>query len=379
MTDQEIRAIIDREDRIAILFWRSLGFRRIGSSDWFAFAGTRSHPCHTLLAADDYDPPAAAPRKTFPDIESLFESLEKLEDTECLKVLQDTLRNHASGEPQWVATDESGNTLLHTAGLNSKPECVKWIMEQCQQLAQVRNHEGYTPLEALLSHLERVRTQCTIERMVKPMSDKFSGFSDAFVACSALLGSQTDIQRDEFLRLKYGCTCGECISGFLSPRMHLALLTQAGIQHDLLSLDIKDIPNGNEFVESNDYLLTYLPRSVRNNLRTNKSMREGFANMCGHIATCLGKKVLPTEFNVLEAMRGASEWPPVTRNYLQRGGTVKAVASMVFKNVMEDVSRDKVKELPECRNDHEFGFVSGMCGYKRVSRSRYVEIDSDLD
>ncbi|KAI1401892.1 hypothetical protein F4819DRAFT_306770 [Hypoxylon fuscum] len=360
VTNQERRAIIDRENRIAILFWRSMGFRRIGSSDWFALAGARSHPCHTLPAADDYDPPAAAPRTKFPDIKPLFKSLKKLEDTECLKVLQDTLQNHASGEPQWAATDRGGNTLLHTAGLNSKPECVKWIMHECQQLAQVRNHEGYTPLEALQSHLERVRTQYTIMDIVQPISDEFSGFSDAFVACSALLRGQTDVQRDELLRLKYGCTCGECISGFLSPRMHLVLLTLAEkIQHDMF-LDKQDVKSNNDL-----------------------TMRQGFMIMWDHTATCLRKKVLPTEFNVLEDMRDASEWPFVTRNYLQRRRTVKAVASMLFKKAMDqdkwsgdgefsEVFGDEVKELPKCRNDHEFGFVSGMCGYKRVSQNRFA-------
>lgn len=32
-----------------------------------------------------------------------------------------------------------------------------------------------------------------------------------------------------------------------------------------------------------------------------------------------------------------------------------------------NVFSDKIEALPECRNDHEFGFVSGMCGYARIS------------
>lgn len=28
-------------------------------------------------------------------------------------------------------------------------------------------------------------------------------------------------------------------------------------------------------------------------------------------------------------------------------------------------SQEGIDELPPCRNDHEFAFVSGMCGYKR--------------
>lgn len=30
--------------------------------------------------------------------------------------------------------------------------------------------------------------------------------------------------------------------------------------------------------------------------------------------------------------------------------------------------------LPECRNDLEFGFVSGMCGYRRISLQHNVDL-----
>jgi len=34
---------------------------------------------------------------------------------------------------------------------------------------------------------------------------------------------------------------------------------------------------------------------------------------------------------------------------------------------------DEIAEVPECRNDHEFGFVSGMCGYQGISQMRYTD------
>jgi hypothetical protein len=43
--------------KTAISFWRSVGFRRIGSSPFFALAASVDHPCLELKAADDYDPP----------------------------------------------------------------------------------------------------------------------------------------------------------------------------------------------------------------------------------------------------------------------------------------------------------------------------------
>ena len=107
-------------------------------------------------------------------------------------------------------------------------------------------------------------------------------------------------------------------------------------------------------------------------------MREGFANMYSHFAKRLDQGRVPTEGEVLDFYRShVSEWPPVTMNYLQRGGSVAAVANQIFERAMEsdewagdwshrDVFGEDIDKLVVCRNDHEFGFVAGMCGYKRV-------------
>ena len=119
--------------------------------------------------------------------------------------------------------------------------------------------------------------------------------------------------------------------------------------------------------------------NVRENLKTNKSMDQGFANICLHFATCIQKDNIwgvPTEANVLLALQNANEWPPASKNFLQRGGTVYSVGSMLFEAAMHqdwlagdggflEAYRDEILKLPRCRNDHEFGFVSAMCGYKR--------------
>ena len=56
--------------------------------------------------------------------------------------------------------------------------------------------------------------------------------------------------------------------------------------------------------------------------------------MCDHVATCLRAKVVPNEANVLDALQNASEWPPVTKNFLQRGGSVASVALTLFQGAM---------------------------------------------
>jgi hypothetical protein len=40
---------------------------------------------------------------------------------------------------------------------------------------------------------------------------------------------------------------------------------------------------------------------------------------------------------------------------------------------LDTVLQARLAELPECRIDLEYGFVSGMCGYRRVSRGETIE------
>jgi hypothetical protein len=117
---------------------------------------------------------------------------------------------------------------------------------------------------------------------------------------------------------------------------------------------------------------------VFNNLKTNKSMRQGFANLFLHVATCLEQGKVPRVPNVLDVVESASEGPPATSNFLSRGGTVESVFLAICRSSMEqnewagdghhqEVFGAEIAKLPECRNDHEFGYVSGMCGYRRIS------------
>lgn len=360
-------------------FWRSLGFRRIGSSCWFGLASNPDHPGHCLAAADDYNLPPFLPQTPSPEMEQLLMNRPQLSDVDYLGELRRIFESAAIDDPRWKSTDLRGNTLLHIAAMEDKPVTAQWILGRAKGLHEQRNAEGETPLDTLLEKLEAVRTIRRIFLMTEDISDGFTGYEDAAVLCLMHLKHCVNPIDVEIRRFKYGCTCGQCISGFLSPRMRYALYCQAEVWFDLLNEFIDD---GKYWVEYNDISgLMFLPRQVQNNMKTNKSMRTGFTNLCSHIATCLKKSIIPTEQNVMMVLRDASEWPPCCRNFLERGGTVTAVATMIFQRAMEndefagdathlETFEDDIKRLPVCRNDHEFGFVSGMCGYKRVSNIR---------
>ena len=369
----------NREEDSPERFWRSLGFRRIGSSCWFGLASDQDHPGHRLAAGDDYNLPPFLPQTAPPEMELLLVNRPKISDIDYVEELRWIFESAATNDPRWKSTDLRGNTLLHIAAIEEKPVTAQWILGKTKELREQRNAEGETPLDTLLEKLEDTRTIRRIFLMTENISDDFTGYNDAAVLCLMYLKNCVNPTDVDMQRLRYGCTCGQCISGFLSPRMRYALHCQAEVWSDLLNEFIDD---GNYWVEYNDISgLTFLPRQVQNNMKTNKSMRTGFTNLCSHIATCLKKNIIPTEQNVMMVLRDANEWPPCCRNFLERGGTVTAAATMIFQRAMEndefagdathlETFEDDIKRLPICRNDHEFGFVSGMCGYKRVSNIR---------
>ncbi|KAI1424431.1 hypothetical protein F5Y12DRAFT_456447 [Xylaria sp. FL1777] len=392
-------------------FFRSMGFRRVGTSGWLAFSDD-DHPSRNLDKAQDWDAPVQLKGEqiTPEPIRTILSSLSdpSISGAECVSKMEEVFAVEENA-PLQMYTDEIGNTILHVAALGRKAEPISYIMSKIPQLAEKRNCDGYTPLEALQSSLDQQRTRQTIggpRGVIDVISDSFTGFCQSDIECLAALtgteifdltklsdrdiwaaSSATDemASRDRkvnlirnTLRLKYGCTCGQCVGGFLSLRMQFALIYQAELQHDILN----DYPgaesSGADWILLNNDVLLHLPRAAQQNLVANKSMRQGFVNMCQHIGRCIDKKLLPNTETILDYYRDqVSEWPPATKSYLKRGGTVAAVALMIFDRaydadewagdgMMIELFEQDIKKMPACRNDHEFGFVRAMCGYEDI-------------
>ncbi|KAJ5267460.1 hypothetical protein N7478_010268 [Penicillium angulare] len=350
---------------ISKLFWRSLGFRRIGSSSWFGLASDPEHPCHSLAIESDYEVPKMDSITLDADIEQKMKAiLESGSDEDFVNFLSHVWGDTLEQDPQWTETDASGNSVMHLAATNIKPHSVQWILSRAESLLHRRNAQGETPLEALLVCLENIRTIRHSNALTEDISDHFTGFDDTAVNCLILLKgcTGTEVVNATRQRLKYGCTCGQCMSGFMSPRMRLALECQADIWSDFLREEIED---GEYWVADNESFLDWLPHRVKENLKTNSSMRTGVMNLCNHIATCLRELEIPNGPNVEKVLRDASEWPPASMNFLQRGGSISAVASMLFQRAMESdeltgdslLGEEETRHLVKCRNDHEFGFA----------------------
>ncbi|KIW66171.1 hypothetical protein PV04_08372 [Phialophora macrospora] len=397
--DAERQKLEEREHDRATMFYRSLGFRRVGSTIWFALAPENDHPSHQVASTEDFDP--SKPPLT--SLHSLLVPLQQIADPppspvdrisnpeprespDFLGVLQNCMQRKGPADACWMSKDKHGNTVLHLTASIFDVACVEWVLKQDfgARLLEMRNVRGETPLELVQFKLEELRTQKVVNQLTIPVSDRFEGHGNSAVRCLVLLkglesvDSLNELQgRDALQRIVGACSCGQCLRGFLSPRMSHALRCQAQTGYDMLNDDL-DQSLGLDWFQWFENYLGYLPSRVLDNLTTNKSMRQGFVNLWLHVDTCLARGDVPNTANVLDVVRSAGEWPPATRHFLQRGGTVESVFLAICRAAIEqdewagdgehaEMFGEEIANLPECRNDHEFGYVSGMCGYRRIS------------
>ncbi|KAK8127280.1 hypothetical protein PG984_008388 [Apiospora sp. TS-2023a] len=389
----------DKDEALRVLatarrFWRSLGFRRVGTSSWFAFTDDSDHPSRQLDTSKEWD----APQETGPytaisaHVQEALSNLLSIRhlNAEQVHQLEEILPGDTEDE-RWFATDEDGNTVLHLAAIRGSQEVIEYIIPRCPNLGTARNREGDTPLEASQTSMEHLRTRRIYMDMTEVVSDLFPGFSQQTINCMGLLSGTkvfdlTQLSREEIsqissatdeqarmihpeadairhaLRLKCGCTCGECVGGFLSRRMSTLLMRQARLQRD------------EDYDMFDDYDDEWVDKG-----------REILSN---RFIECLKKGMIPSEDNILHLV--SDEDQQFLDTFLEDGGTVNDYVSTIFQRIL----RDQVWELllrndpltvgtyfwiPECRNDLELGFVSGMCGYRRVSSGRQYYHDGLLD
>jgi len=237
------------------------------------------------------------------------------------------------------------------------------------------------PLEVQEAAMEEMRVKLVIFNEVGHRSDDFSGFPDDAVARLARLRDVRTPTHDDEMRLKYGCTCGKCIGGFLSARMQLSVKTKAEECLGMLSVMLRTSKTTNAFIDGAKEYMKYTYPVVKDSMKTDMRLCEGFVDVFACFARTLGDNKVPNKDNIVGH---AAEDGYI---FLQKHSTTcKSVGSVVFEMAMNGDAvagfgprtynaelQEALDKLPECRNDLEYGFVSGTCGYRRLSRGETIE------
>jgi hypothetical protein len=150
------------------------------------------------------------------------------------------------------------------------------------------------------------------------LSGDFKGHPDNAVSCLSLLaGPDTSMLTNACRR--YGCTCVECLNGFLSPRMSISLTHQSGNL-------VKSLPNHfkDDRWRVDEYnFVMHLDPSIQSALRSSRSLLQGFVDILQIVVKCPEAKKVPTPENILQCANERSISVPHTQEYLQHAGAQK--------------------------------------------------------
>ncbi|KAF0317114.1 hypothetical protein GQ607_015631 [Colletotrichum asianum] len=382
-------------------FLRSLHFRRVGLTSWFALARDRKHPSWRLAPDKDSDPKL--------ELDDLIDSdsdgeviqidadlgqsrvkesewrarwlgitpIKTLPDKDALTFLNSHTRDGILEEEfPLQALDGRGDTILHIAAKASKPGCVAWLLRQTSfaaVLLKADNYAGYTPLEALQAKLETDRVQKAhgFSRM-RLVADEFDGFDKSSTTCLLLLQGIGEPSSEQRTRATFGCTCNECLEGFLSPRMLMKLSEQAQREYGYMT-SLLVTPPGHKgwYMEFKD-LLKYFSKQFRSQVRASKPLQTAIVLVMGAVAKCLSSGEIPRESAVVGHLKADEAWARIENLFFRKGGTVNAVLSVVFVRarlldievgdaIINEDPEEYYKGIPKCRNDLEFDFVRRHC------------------
>jgi GNAT superfamily N-acetyltransferase len=448
MTKRERYEMARAQTTVAICFFRALGFRRVGLSDWFALSNKdTNHISRTITAESDIDPPEIeqsendydsddsqpeVPKtRTFLHSESINQdgdfdyteaslssamnaatafvdnkrkrqdtrsklmrnrpihhSFMTLSDAECVEILLEQNQDNESRARLARMTDDQGNTLLHMAACHFMPNSTMWILNLAIEgwdAKECRNKQGYTPLEALQSKLENGRLGSYHGQRFIFQADQFDGYDEKATACLFALNGHTNETPEIMNRLRFGCSCGSCLGGFLSRRMIETLqLGAEGILRELGKTE--HVQSHRVWYNLNRDLLENIPQNVRGMFKKSKVLRRGFRAFFITIIQCLEDSNIPTEENLMAVYRKSRLWPQMYAFYFAPGGRIDVATTLSLDFAKQQFRTtilrshqsygSQTSDLPPCRNDCEFELVKRQClhGASAISSAQSSQV-----
>jgi hypothetical protein len=143
-------------------------------------------------------------------------------------VIATTIREAYANDPDSIRSqDDAGLTPIHMAASSFNLHAIRTLLDMgvSDQLQSRHNSEGTTPLEnSEISLLSDRQIRNTFR--IRPLSDAEGAEQKIKLLCVATmkramgLTEMNQITDEGYAeQRKWGCTCGSCAGGFLSPRM----------------------------------------------------------------------------------------------------------------------------------------------------------------
>lgn len=378
----------------AIKFFRALGFRRIGMSDWFALSYKDvNHPSFSIPAKEDPDPPeikcfdsdcdsddsspeipktkwvmpgpsigedgnlnfdALSPsarrditttyinnKRKRQNTPSRFErdyplhyALKTLSDAECLELLREKGCDDANRLHLCQMRDDEGNNVLHTAATYFKPDCVGWILKECM----VADYRDLKLDRNVHGHtpIEALQSELEETRLLRRHGTRFIFRGDKFdgfdekAVLCVLLLRGWDVT--DFNR-RNQARFG-CTCGHCIGGFLSVRMCQAlrwRAEKIIDSLiETDEVEDTYTWYMLNEHLLQHLPQKVQTVFKKHKALRKGFRALFTTLNKCLHAGVVPTTANLMEIYREDGLWPQMGTFYFKQSGSIGAAINIVL-------------------------------------------------
>ncbi|KAI0330692.1 hypothetical protein GY45DRAFT_733716 [Cubamyces sp. BRFM 1775] len=413
-----------RQHDAAVDLFHKNHYRRVGRTSFLCYAPDPAHPSRALAIADDVDShvnsfqgrggPASMqqgaglrvlPDGTFAWGEHAAQDANEANDAQYplhfmmeasaigipVRDLPGAIRDAYGQNPAAVRQkDDRGFTPLHAAAYAVNAQAVRTLLALpatsgvLEDIRERDNVAGRTPLELCEQKMRDIK-----ESMQTLLGTWPGHNSDALRVVYMLkraMGEDMSLAEDEFVdQRRFGCTCGQCTDGWLSPRMRYRLLSEAEITSDTMNMSTWGM--GSESFTS-DLAILRLPEDLREG-RITKSFYLDYAAVVRAIASVLrrpGAAGLPTAANVESALRGQGA------RFFSQGGRVEYAVDYVLHCAMEqspygDGTWDRDREdltaegdaasvtyaaMPTCDNDLDFVRVAQKLGLETADSYRGV-------
>ncbi|KAJ7844403.1 hypothetical protein B0H14DRAFT_2358669 [Mycena olivaceomarginata] len=205
-------------------FFRKIGYRRVGATSFFAYSQDAEHPSRKKSYLEDFDPDEKFsieddPHPRLPLHDAIFK-----DDSE--KIVDVVENAHAHDPTSISSPDTHGFRPIFVAVEKKNIHALRALISlglSDEDFNSRDNGDHLTPLEACSAAMCSSRD---LEEIL--MYDGWKGYSDISLHIKATLkramGHPMPPTNEEYVaKKKWGCICGKCHGGWLSPRMLIRL------------------------------------------------------------------------------------------------------------------------------------------------------------
>ncbi|VDC01207.1 unnamed protein product [Peniophora sp. CBMAI 1063] len=345
------------------------GFRRIGCSNLLAMAlRDSSHPSRSLPAsedADEIDTSTMAASLPFCELPSALRDLirpswgedqtrsplctlivdREYSDEDIVIVIADLAANQQQAHFVMPDSVRRNATPLHLAAIQFRVAVIeKLLASGARESLSAITVDGLTPLDCLHREMRATRDLAWKHSVAWP------GHSPEALQSQHILLKAMERPIPVGDSARWGCTCGQCTGGWLSPAMLYQIQVQA--EHGAsvsykepiqLTVGFRDLPRPIQFytLEMLEWFefIEYIPMPVRE-AGVNAMFLKGYSAIFAAIASLVKQHAIPTVEAVLEAVLGKDGLKvEELRFFLENGGKVEYVLNATFDLAFLNVRR----------------------------------------